>query len=37
VGQVQEEHRTTPAAVEEAEILARLRAGDERAFESLVA
>jgi RNA polymerase sigma-70 factor (ECF subfamily) len=36
VGQVQEEHRTSPATAEEAELLARLRAGDERAFESLV-
>jgi RNA polymerase sigma-70 factor (ECF subfamily) len=36
VGQVQEEHRASPAAVEEAELVARLREGDERAFESLV-
>jgi RNA polymerase sigma-70 factor, ECF subfamily len=36
VGQVQEEERTAAAASEEAEVLARLRAGDERAFQSLV-
>jgi RNA polymerase sigma-70 factor (ECF subfamily) len=35
VGRFQEE-RTAPAAPEEAELLARLRAGDEDAFESLV-
>jgi RNA polymerase sigma-70 factor, ECF subfamily len=31
-----EQERTAPAAPEEAELLARLRAGDEHAFESLV-
>jgi hypothetical protein len=35
VDQVQEDERTA-AAAEEAELLARLRAGDERAFETLV-
>jgi hypothetical protein len=34
VGQVQEDERTAAAASEEAEVLARLRAGDERAFQS---
>ena len=36
VGRVQEDERIAAAASEEAELLARLRAGDERAFESLV-
>jgi RNA polymerase sigma-70 factor, ECF subfamily len=36
VAEVQQEQRTQPAAAEEANLLARLRAGDERAFESLV-
>ena len=36
MAEVQEDQRTTAAASEEARILARLRAGDERAFESLV-
>jgi RNA polymerase sigma-70 factor, ECF subfamily len=36
VGQVQEDQRADTAAAEEAELLARLRSGDERAFESLV-
>jgi RNA polymerase sigma-70 factor (ECF subfamily) len=36
VGQVQEGERAPATASEEAELLARLRAGDERAFESLV-
>jgi RNA polymerase sigma-70 factor (ECF subfamily) len=36
VDQVKEDQRTGAAAAEEAELLARLRSGDERAFESLV-
>jgi RNA polymerase sigma-70 factor (ECF subfamily) len=36
VGRVQEDERTAAAASEEAEVVARLRAGDERAFRSLV-
>ena len=36
MGQVQQEERTAAAASEEAEVLARLRAGDERTFQSLV-
>jgi RNA polymerase sigma-70 factor, ECF subfamily len=36
VGPVQEDHASSAAAAEEAELLARLRAGDEGAFESLV-
>jgi RNA polymerase sigma-70 factor, ECF subfamily len=36
VGWVQEDERAGAAASEEAEVLARLRVGDERAFESLV-
>jgi RNA polymerase sigma-70 factor, ECF subfamily len=36
VGQVQEDQRAAAAASEEAELLARLRAGDERTFQSLV-
>jgi RNA polymerase sigma-70 factor, ECF subfamily len=36
VGQVREDERASAAASEEAELLARLRAGDEHAFESLV-
>ena len=36
VGRGQEDERVVAAASEEAELLARLRAGDERAFESLV-
>jgi len=36
VAQVQEDQQSSAAAAEEAELLARLRAGDERAFESLV-
>jgi RNA polymerase sigma-70 factor (ECF subfamily) len=36
VDQVQEDRRAHSAAVEEADLLARLRAGDERAFEALV-
>jgi RNA polymerase sigma-70 factor, ECF subfamily len=37
VAQVQEHRRSAAAASQEDELLARLRAGDERAFESLVA
>src|SRR5215211_831953 len=36
VAEVQEHRRSAAGASEEAELLARLRAGDERAFESLV-
>ena len=36
VAQVQDDRRTAAENAEEAELLARLRAGDERAFESLV-
>jgi RNA polymerase sigma-70 factor (ECF subfamily) len=36
VAQAKEEQRTAPAASEDTELLARLREGDERAFESLV-
>jgi RNA polymerase sigma-70 factor (ECF subfamily) len=36
VVKVQEDQRSTAGAPQEAELLARLRAGDERAFESLV-
>jgi RNA polymerase sigma-70 factor, ECF subfamily len=36
VDQVKEDQRADSAAAEEAELLARLRSGDERAFESLV-
>jgi RNA polymerase sigma-70 factor (ECF subfamily) len=36
VGQVEADQRTAGIAAEEADLLARLRAGDERAFESLV-
>jgi RNA polymerase sigma-70 factor, ECF subfamily len=36
VGQVREDERTAAAAATEGEVLARLRAGDERAFQSLV-
>jgi RNA polymerase sigma-70 factor, ECF subfamily len=36
VAQVQEDNPGTAAAADEAELLARLRAGDEQAFESLV-
>jgi RNA polymerase sigma-70 factor, ECF subfamily len=36
VAPVQEDHPSSAAAAEEAELLARLRAGDEGAFESLV-
>jgi RNA polymerase sigma-70 factor, ECF subfamily len=36
VSEVQQAHRAPPTPAAEAELLARLRAGDERAFESLV-
>jgi RNA polymerase sigma-70 factor (ECF subfamily) len=36
VPEVQRDQRTSAAAAEEADLLARLRAGDERAFEALV-
>jgi RNA polymerase sigma-70 factor, ECF subfamily len=36
VGQVEEDQHRSAAAAEEAELLARLRAGDEKAFESLI-
>jgi RNA polymerase sigma-70 factor (ECF subfamily) len=36
VGQVEEDQRTAAVGLEEAALLARLREGDERAFESLV-
>ena len=36
MGPVREEHSSSAAAAEETELLARLRAGDEKAFESLV-